>query len=696
MPPSLAQRLFGGFAQLVCRFPLAFVLPQLVLVGLCAQYAWSELEFRTQRNDLVEAERSHHRNFLEYRENFQSQDDILVMVESGDPEKNRQFVERLGARLEAEPELFASVFYKGNLGMLGSKALYFVEDNSVIGTMEERLREARPLIESFAHVDGLEPLLEEINLRFRTASDPSGGEADWSAMIQGLEALERILVQAEAALARPGLPPSPGVEMLFAGGAKAERERYITFQEGRVYLVTARPVSREEESKAIDRMDRLVAMTRAEVPGVNAGITGAAVLSLDEMRQSQKDTLRATVVTILLVLALFAAAYREFRRPLMATLCLLAGISYTLAFTTLAVGHLNILTIAFLPMLVGLAIDFGIHLVTRYEEELDLGLDHQGAMSKAMVRTGQGILTSCLTTAGAFFAMTLTGFKGIREMGIITSGGLLLSLYPMMTILPALLLRFRGASRPPRKRRISRSRIEALWLGSPARIALVASLLAAASLVLLPRIRFDYNLLNMQSPGLPSVQLEMRFLEISDKSVLFALVIAGSLEEARALEAEIAALPTVSGTDSLVKVLDRDPPGRREAIERLREAAADLEVPVLGDRPVDLDRLSQALSFFQGYLTMGARHLEGRDPQDPLIGRFRSLKEAAGSLQRRLDSRSEARTVQQLGAYLRALSEDVQATLGAIRSQDASGPPVREDLPGNLRDRFIGRGGGST
>ncbi len=94
-------------------------------------------------------------------------------------------------------------------------------------------------------------------------------------------------------------------------------------------------------------------------------------------------------------------------------------------------------------MLIGLAIDFGVHLITRYEEELRHGKTEEAALTKAMVFTGQGIFTGALTTAGAFLAMGFTNFRGIQEMGIICGGGLLLCLVPMMTLLPVLLLRGR-------------------------------------------------------------------------------------------------------------------------------------------------------------------------------------------------------------------------------------------------------------
>src|SRR6266540_6828594 len=71
------------------------------------------------------------------------------------------------------------------------------------------------------------------------------------------------------------------------------------------------------------------------------------------------------------------------------------------------------------------------------------GRSEKDALEKAVVNTGMGIFTGAFTTAGAFFAMAFTDFDGIKEIGIICGGGLLVSLIPMMTLLPALLLRGR-------------------------------------------------------------------------------------------------------------------------------------------------------------------------------------------------------------------------------------------------------------
>src|SRR5262249_62343042 len=135
-------------------------------------------------------------------------------------------------------------------------------------------------------------------------------------------------------------------------------------------------------------------------------------------------TVLASTASLLICALIFIFGYQETGRPIKATLCLLIGLAYTLAFATAVVGHLNILTITFVPILIGLAIDYGVHLISRYEEELRKGKSEEASLTRAMVYTGQGIFTGALTTAGAFVAMAFTNFKGIQEMGIICGGGL--------------------------------------------------------------------------------------------------------------------------------------------------------------------------------------------------------------------------------------------------------------------------------
>ncbi|MCA0376539.1 MAG: MMPL family transporter, partial [Gemmatimonadetes bacterium] len=328
----------------------------------------------------------------------------------------RQFIERLGAKIEAarvkipvapgskekiETNLYARIFYKGDLKMLGAKALLFVPEDKLV-ELQKKLEEYRPLIQPFTQTTNLISLISLVNNRFTNAKREQSAEND--ALVKALPALERIFVQATASLKRGGVPPSPGVFALFDPSREAEQSVYITYADGQIYLATAQPLNSEVNSEAVRRMRQLLAETKREVPGVNAGLTGESVLELDELQQSQKDTTLASIVALLICAAIFIYGYHETGRPLKATACLVIGVGYTMGFTTLVVGHLNILTITFVPILIGIAIDFGVHLVTRYEEELRHGATEENAIKTALVFTGQGIFTGAFTTAGAFLA----------------------------------------------------------------------------------------------------------------------------------------------------------------------------------------------------------------------------------------------------------------------------------------------------
>src|SRR5881396_1630772 len=143
---SMMAGILGWLAAGVIRYRQLFLYPQLLLFVLCVAYTVKYLQFDTSRDNLVGANKKYHQNFLKFKKEFPTQDDLVVVVESENVEKNRQFVERLGAKLEMETNLFHDVFYKGDLKMLGSKALLFVGESD-LQDLKQRLKDYRPFIQ---------------------------------------------------------------------------------------------------------------------------------------------------------------------------------------------------------------------------------------------------------------------------------------------------------------------------------------------------------------------------------------------------------------------------------------------------------------------------------------------------------------------------------------------------------------------
>jgi len=748
--PSLAVRILSRLAAALCQHPGWFIWPQVVLVAASILVTVFRLQFDMDRNALVGADKPSHRNFLAMKREFPGQDDLVVVVESDDTEKNRQFVERLGTRLEGEStarnatNVFGDVFYKGDLRLMGDKALLFFPQTNLVEFVQA-IGEYRPFLDRFTTTTNLPALFRQINLLIRSSGNERTDKTDQ--FVRMLPAMERLIRMMTASLSRPGTPPSPGIEALFGGGQEAEREKYITFDKGRIYLVSAKPrlvvasasdvqpdwwerligrnpvptPQRIEEARfalqddvnarATERLRELVAEVRQEVPGVNLGVTGESVLDYDEMQQSQRDSTIATLLSLVICAAIFIVGYRQTGRPLKAVLCLIVGLAYTMGFTTVAVGHLNILTVTFVPMLIGLAIDFGVHLVTRYEEELRHGRSEHEALFKAVVFTGQGIFTGCFTTAGAFLAMALTDFRGIREMGVITGGGMILCLVPMITLLPVLLLRGSrqnridesAGARELRSEALQsfeaggepvdlRARLERLWLDRPRTVLGITLALCLLAAIKLPSVHFDYNLLHMQSEGLPSVVFERKLIDSAEKSVLYGALVADSLPQAADLERRARALPTVSTTDSMARFLSEDSAGKLQLIGQVKSNLAGIRFNPPDTAPVDLDDFRIRLLAFGGYMSLAADALAKTEEKD-LATQVGSLRSAVTDLLAALARGDSKAHALKLGAFQRAFLGELHDTIGAILRQDNSGPLRIDDLPPALKGRFVGTSG---
>lgn len=689
---SIPARLLRKLAAWICRRPGWFIYPQILLFGLAVFHTVNFLEFSTDRNDLIGSDKQYHRIFLEYKKNFQVRDDLVAVVESGDPEKNRQFVERLARRMHQEPELFVDIFHKGDLTMMGSKALLMLDEES-LESLAASLRDYRPLLDSISTTTDLDSLFQFINNRFRTASRQTNRENE--TLIQALPALRGILEQGTQSMRRSGIPPSPGMGALFDAGPEAERAQYITFADGQIYVVTAKPASDERTAEAVVRLRQLVAATNAEVPGVNAGVTGEDVLEYDEMLQSQRDTTKASVISLALCALLFVVGYAEVKRPMKAIATLVVGLGYTMAFTTIVVGHLNILTITFLPILIGLTIDFGVHLISRFEEELTLGKPREEALRLAMVMTGQGVFTGCFTTAGAFFAMAFTDFKGIQEMGIITGGGMLVCLIPMMTFLPAWLQMESAKSLSSRhKTEFGRWRrvVEDLWLLRPRLVVGVGVVASLAAIVPAQRVHFDYNLLNMQSQGLPSVVFEHKLIDSASKSLLYGVVVVPDAEAAVALESVVTNLSTVASVDSIGRFFTGDPTRKLAYIREIKQSLAGLEFKHPDPGPAKIEDLSRTLWSLHGYLGLALNTISVEERPE-LWREMTLLRSALQEFRSALNNGKPEETAARVGKFQRALLEDLSRTFEALQTQDAKSGLRAEDLPDAIRNRFVGKQG---
>ncbi len=301
--------------------------------------------------------------------------------------------------------------------------------------------------------------------------------------------------------------------------------------------------------------------------------------------------------------------------------------------------------------------------------------------------------------------MYFTNFKGIQEMGLICGGGLLLCLAPMMTLLPVLLLRGRQNVMDHQIHEDeTRARIENIWLQRPVLVTgmVVVTCALAFTQIYRGNVKFDYNLMELQSPSLSSVVFEQK-LTHADKSLLFGAVVATNLDHALLLEKQLGELTnTVADIEPPAEMLnDFIEQNQREKlglIRAIKQEVAPLRFAAPDPAPVNLTNLSRTLFFTYTYVGNALEdHDVSADPE--LTKQFAALQQAIDNLRKTMlagDGAAQAGHADKLAEFQQALFDDVRDDLSSrCRSQNDSRAVARGRFarrparPVHRRDRQI-------
>ncbi|MBQ9454193.1 MAG: MMPL family transporter [Thermoguttaceae bacterium] len=420
----------------------------------------------------------------------------------------------------------------------------------------------------------------------------------------------------------------------------------------------------------IETLRSILASIQEKHPGVTLQLTGLPVMENDEMRSSQNAMNWATWLSVLGVALLYIYFFRELRHPILAIIALFVGIGWSMAYITFFIGHLNILSMAFAVILIGLGIDFGIHYTSRYLTCRAEGNDTKTALIHTGKEIGPGILTGALTTAAAFFMAGMTEFTGIAELGIIAGGGVLCCCLAALTVLPILIYMV-DKNRPQEKFKMPRSMV--LFQGNPKVVFFLSVLIIGAVACGLPKLYYDYNLLNLQPKGLESVALEMRLIEESKQSCWFAISMSDNEEVLRDRIEKFSVLPSVDHVEQLVTLISDENPLVRQIHEVLTKTPSDVhQSPVLTKE--DARKLYQCLEMARLCLTGKAE--------------FLSYYERIEALQKQLLGMRLTEYFARMTQYQESLARDLLAKLNKLEKMSSPEPPTLSDLPKAYVDRM--------
>ena len=697
---GLLSRFLSIIERFAYRYSILVIAASLILAILSLWVTAQKLTFKTGRGDLVAKGLPYVKLYKNYRAQFEDLSGMVVVVEGENPADMSGFAEALEKKLQAQSHLFSKVVYKIDTSYFRSRFLLYL-DQYEIETLTLKLEDHQGFLESINIAPGLHPLLSSINAEISSGmvdsllTDFLGGEeeseensedeADLSLLIQLLEEMTRFLT-GETSYRSPW-------QALFKGGDESLREQgYMVSKNGDLLFVLIVPNDDETSftgyKDAVEQARQVIAETRKDFPGVTVGLTGEDVISSDEMVTTQSDVETASKIALAGVALLFIIAYQGVVKPLLAVFCLLLGLSWTMGFTALTIGHLNILSVVFTTILIGLGIDFGIHILERFKEERQQGNEILPALQKTLQGTGKGNFAGAITTAIAFGAMVLTDFIGIVELGWIAGWGILFCMVAMLLVLPALITVEEKWRKPSYTQTKSTTATQRGWVDKLFDhyylIIGVCTVLVLIASLSLKDLRFDYNLLNLQAKGTEAVQYEMKILESAGRSAWSAAILADSFKEIQEKERQLKALPTVARVESISAVI---PDNQEENAQIIRENLApllkDLEV-----EPEDVDfswkALNKALKGIQ--FKLQGRGGDDLDPVQMAGNRVRNFREQSQKVEPDLAEERLQNFSQLLFADYRNLMEELKA--------NADVKLVKlEEIPETLRKRYISQKG---
>lgn len=266
------------------------------------------------------------------------------------------------------------------------------------------------------------------------------------------------------------------------------------------------------------------------------GLTGIVPLSSDEYDSIMGPMTILTFISLILVIILFIIFFRLWASSLFAGLVIVEAVILTAGIASITYGYLNIMTAMFGVILIGLLIDFSIHIISNFQERMHKGEKLNDAIEETLLKVGGGIFTGGATTAIAFAALAVSSNRGMREFGVIVGIGLFLGMLSTLFLLPSILVLYY-------RNRESSFKIGSAWnkLGnfgvtlSRKSLMILILLILISSLLFFQgrKIKFDYDMLNIEPTGMESVVYHKKIMEKFDLTPDNALLTSDNIEEIR-------------------------------------------------------------------------------------------------------------------------------------------------------------------
>ena len=528
------------------RFATLTLLLGLVLATAAGYYTSRHFAINTDINTLISANLDWRQRDQKFDKAFDRDSTILAVIEAPTPEQTSSAAAALEQKLKGDDKNFLSMQPLGSGEFFEKNGLLFLSTEE-LGKITGQFQAAAPLIEIMA-------------------GDPSIRGLT-GALETGLAGVKRGQVKLDNT-ARPFNMIAQTVEdVLNKGNAnfswrELTSDQPLSDSDRRAFIEFKPVLDFNALQPGKDATDAIrAAAAELDFPSkyqARVRLTGPVPIANEEYATVQDGAIINSVGTILVVLVILWLALHSAKIIFAVFVNLFIGLSITTAVGLMMVGSLNLLSIAFAVLFVGLGVDFGIQFSVRYRSERFKNDNLAEALAEAARRSAVPLSLAAMATAAGFLCFMPTDYKGISELGAIAGAGMLIAFTSSLTVLPALLklLNPPGEKEPvgyaflaPLDTFLERHRIP---------IVVGTLLVAAAGMPLLYFLKFDFNPMNLRNPNAESIATFLDLRKDPNTGANAINVMTNSEADARKIEDRLQKLPEVLEVRSLDSFIPAD------------------------------------------------------------------------------------------------------------------------------------------
>jgi len=656
---------------MVLQHSLSLLVLILCATGVLLFFTIQNFKINTDLTEMISSDLPFRQTVKKFHEEFPDLVGSIVVVVNGDvPEQVRQARNVLAKRLQKETTVFKSVYMPGNDLFFKKNGLLYLSTQE----LEEQgdiLSEMQPFLALLSQdftLPGLFSVLKEIVSRQDTSTYNN------TRSIKLFHEIGDIFTN----VGQGKTHPMSWQNLMLETTDTSQNKQFIILQP----MLNSKAINPAKQGINIIREATKELQLNVKY-GVSTNITGKPVISYEDLRSVRTDITIASLVSFFLVGIILYLGLGSIRLVCAGLATLLTGLVWTIGFAILLVGSLNMISVTFVVLFIGLAIDYSIQICLRYKELLVSGRQHQKAIAEAISATGNTLLICAISTAIGFYAFVPTDYIGASELGLISGTGMFFIFLASISMLPAMI------NLMPMKKNLilplSIGRSFSILLVKYARLLVgTAVVLVLASMAVLPKISFDANPFHLSDQRSESIRTAMQLFEESKTSPWTISVLASTHQEALKLAEQLKQLPEVEAAVTIDNFIPKDQDVKLEQIEDIALFMPGAPQKTEHKTVYQYQRSKEALAELSQALQT---RINSEQTNNPELAAYRDLADKINNFDKLLtDPKQDTLLFNRLGS---ALLPNLEILLNRLNMLMEATTVDRSQLPQNLVRRYV-------